>query len=164
MRPFETGRYAMALLQADVQSYKDASFNWDIAMPPKGPAGRKVLRYAAAFAIPQTSEHPEAAWEFLRWLVQDMPAHYTNQLFYGQVPNSRRLASSPEYLEGEPTVNRQVIVDLVENYSFSYWRSKWEQFRDQGFLPELDLMLLGEKSVAQGAADASKRIDEVLAQ
>lgn len=161
-RPFETGRFAMAMLQSAISTYRSVPFKWNIALPPSGPAGRKALRYGAAFGIPKTSENAEAAWEFIRWVVEEMPPEFADRMFYGQVPNSRRLASSPEYLNGEPKVDRQVVIDMIERYSFSHWRSRWLQFRDQGFLPELDLMVAGKKTVEQGAADASKRIDEVL--
>jgi multiple sugar transport system substrate-binding protein len=163
-RPFETGRFAMAMLQSAISTYRSLPFKWDIALPPTGPAGRRALRYGAAFGIAKTSENPEDAWEFIRWVIKEMPPRFADRMFYGQVPNSRRLASSPEYLNGDPKVNRQVVIDMIEKYSFSYWRSRWLQFRDQGFLPELDQMVSGKKTVQQGAADASKRIDEVLAQ
>ncbi|MBC8145188.1 MAG: sugar ABC transporter substrate-binding protein [bacterium] len=164
LRPFETGRFAMAILQAALSTYRSVPFKWDIAKPPKGPAGRKVLRYGAAFGIPKGSKNAEAAWEFLRWMIEDMPAKYVDRMFYGQVPNSRRLASADEYLNGDPKVNRTVVIDLIDNESFAYYRSRWLQFRDQGFLPELDLMVLGEKPVEQAANDADRRINEVLAQ
>ncbi len=85
-------------------------------------------------------------------------------MFFGLVPNSTRLASSEEYLQAEPKVDREVLVDLVENYSFAYWRTGWFEFRDQGFLPELDLMVAGDKTVEEGAADADRRINEVIAE
>jgi multiple sugar transport system substrate-binding protein len=163
-RPFETGRFAMAMLQSAISTWRTVPFKWDLALPPSGPAGRKALRYGAAFGIPKTSENPEAAWEFIRWIVKEMPPRFADRMFYGQVPNSRRLASSQEYLGGDPKVNRQVVIDMIEKYSFSYWRSHWLEFRDQGFLPELDLMVAGKKSVAEGATAASARIDEVLQQ
>jgi multiple sugar transport system substrate-binding protein len=163
-RPFETGRFAMAMLQAAISTYRNVPFKWDIALPPSGPAGRRALRYGAAFGIPKGSKNAEAAWEFLRWMVEEMPARYADRMFYGQVPNSRRLANAPEYLNGTPSVNRRVLIDMIDRYSFSYWRSRWLQFRDQGFLPQLDLMVIGEKSVEQAAVDADKRINEVLAQ
>ena len=97
-------------------------------------------------------------------MVKEMPARYANTMFYGQLPNSRRLAFSSEYLNGVPKVNRRATIDLVEKYSFSYWRTKWLQFRDHGFLPELDLMVAGQKSVEQGAKDADRAINDVLAQ
>lgn len=164
LRPFETGRFAMAMLQAALSTYRGVSFEWDIALPPSGPAGRKALRYGAAFGIPKGSRHADSAWAFLRWIVEEMPAKYADRMFYGQVPNSRRLAMSAEYLNGTPRVDRRVLIDMIDRYSFSYWRSRWLQFRDQGFLPQLDLMVLGEKSVEQAAADAHRRIDEVLSQ
>jgi multiple sugar transport system substrate-binding protein len=164
LRPFETGRFGMAMLGSMLTPYSVAKFNWDIALPPKGPAGRKCLRFAAAFGIPKSSQNPDAAWEFLHWIVTEMPAKYADKMFFGQVPNSRRLASSPEYLNGTPKVDRQVVIDMIQNYSFSYWRTKWQQFRDQGFMPELDRMVNGETTVEQGASDADRRINEVLAQ
>lgn len=162
LRPFETGRFAMGMLGSFLGFYRDAKFRWDIALPPKGAAGRKYLRFGAAFGIPKSSKHAEAAWEFLRWMVKEMPPEQAGLLFAGLVPNSRRLAGSAAYLDAAPKVNRRVVIDMIENHSFSYWRTKWLQFRDQGFQPEVDLMVAGEKSVPQGAADASKRIDEVL--
>ncbi len=162
LRPFETGKYGMSMLGSFLTTYRNNRFRWDIALPPSGPAGRKALRFAAAFGIPKSSEHPDAAWEFLRWIVEEMPANYADRIFYGLVPNSRRLAGSPEYLEGEPKVNRRILIDLIEHHSFSYWRSGWREFRDQGFLPELELMMSGAKSVEQGAADADKLINAVL--
>jgi len=162
LRPFETGRFAMAMLGSFLTTYRNNQFAWNIALPPKGPAGRKALRFAAAFGIPKSSKHPDEAWEFIRWLVNELPAKYSDRMYYGLVPNSRRLASSPEYLNGAPKVDRDVVIDMIENYSFSYWRSRWAQFRDEGFLPEVDRMVSGEKSVEQAAADADKRINEVL--
>ena len=162
LRPFETGRFAMAMLGSMLTTYKNNQFQWDITLPPSGPAGRKALRFAAAFGIPKNCKHVDAAWTFLRWIVKDMPAKYSDRLFYGLVPNSRRLALSPEYLNGQPTVNRRVVIDMIENYSISTWRARWLEFRDNGFMPELDLMVNGEKSVPQAAADADRNINEVL--
>ncbi|MCC7438903.1 MAG: sugar ABC transporter substrate-binding protein [Armatimonadetes bacterium] len=162
LRPFETGRFAMAMLGSMLTTYKNNQFRWDIALPPSGPAGRKALRFAAAFGIPKNSKNVDAAWTFLRWIIKDMPAKYSDRLFYGLVPNSRRLALSPEYLNGQPKVNRQVVIDMIQNYSISTWRARWIEFRDNGFMPELDLMVNGEKTVQQAAADADRKINEVL--
>ena len=139
------------------------SFPWDITMPPKGPGGRMYLRGAAAFGIPRTSEHPDEAWEFIRWIVEDMPPKYGAKIFPGTVPNSRRIAESTDYLKAQPEYNRQVLIDMIRDYSFSIWRTRWLEFRDHGFLPEVDLMVSGEKSVEDGARDADVRINEVLA-
>lgn len=162
LRPFETGRFGMAMLGSMLTTYKNNQFGWDIALPPSGPAGRKALRFAAAFGIPKNSKHAEAAWSFLRWIVNDMPAKYSDRLFYGLVPNSRRLALSPEYLNGEPKVNRQIVMEMIEKFSINTWRSRWLEFRDNGFMPELDVMVNGEKTVQQAAADADRKINEVL--
>lgn len=161
MRPFETGRFAMAMLGSHTVG-PTTSFAWNIALPPKGLGGRKSLRFAAAFGIPKTSKNPEAAWEFLRWIEKEMPSRYAARMFYGLVPNSPRLASSPEFLESAPKIDRSILIAMIEHYSFSYWRTHWLEFRDQGFLPEVDQMISGEKTVEAGAAAAEARINEVL--
>ncbi len=162
MRPFETGRFAMGIISPHAIN-PNLSFPWDITMPPKGPGGRMYLRGAAAFGIPRTSEHPDEAWEFIRWIVEDMPPKYGAKIFPGTVPNSRRIAESTDYLKAQPEYNRQVLIDMIRDYSFSIWRTRWLEFRDHGFLPEVDLMVSGEKSVEDGARDADVRINEVLA-
>ena len=162
MRPFETGRFAMGIISPHAIS-PNTSFPWDITMPPKGSAGRKYLRGSAAFGIPRTSKHPDEAWEFIRWIVKEMPPKYGAQIFPGTVPNSRRIAESTDYLNAQPVYNRQILIEMIRNFSFSIWRTKWLEFRDNGFLPEVDLMVSGEKSVEDGANDADKRINEVLA-
>lgn len=161
LQDFMTGRFAMAILGSH-QVTSNAPFKWDITYPPAGSAGRKVLRFAAAFGIPVTSRHPEAAWRFVTWIIQKMPPRFAAGMFYGHVPNSRRLCSSREYLDSDPIIHRQVLIDLIDRFSFSYWRTKWFQFRDQGFLPEIDLAVQGEKSVQEAAIDADARINEVL--
>jgi multiple sugar transport system substrate-binding protein len=162
LRPFETGRFGMAMLGSMLTPFAAAKFPWNITLPPKGPAGRKALRFAEAFGIPNSSKNPEAAWEFLRWIVEDMPAKYADRMFFGLVPNSQRLASSPEYLNGTPKVDRTVLMEMIEQYSFSYWRSGWQEFRDNGFLPELDRMVSGDVTVEEGAAEADRKINAVL--
>lgn len=161
IQDFMTGRFAMAILGSH-QVGSQAPFKWDITYPPKGSAGRKVLRFAAAFGIPRVSKHPEAAWKFIAWIVKHMSAQYSAQLFYGHIPNSRRLCSSRDFLECRPVIHRQILVDMINRFSFSYWRTKWFQFRDQGFLPEIDLAVQGDKSVLQAAVDGDAIINEVL--
>ena len=161
MRPFETRRFAMGIISPHAIS-PSTPFRWDITMPPKGSAGRHYLRGSAAFGIPRTSEHQEEAWEFIRWIVEDMPPKYGAQIFPGTVPNSTRIVKSIDFLNAQPHYNRQVLINMIKNYSFSIWRTRWLEFRDHGFLPEVDLMVSGEKSVEDGAQDADKRINEVL--
>lgn len=44
-------------------------FEWDFALLPEGPGGNRYGRVGAtALAIPQHSDHPEAAWEFIKFV------------------------------------------------------------------------------------------------
>lgn len=44
------------------------SFNWAVAVPPAGPAGRSVLGSADGFSIWAGSENQEAAWEVVKFM------------------------------------------------------------------------------------------------
>jgi len=56
---------------------------WDIAMLPIGPSGKRAVDIASwGFTIPANAPNPEAAWEFLKWLMT--PEMQEELLQYGR--------------------------------------------------------------------------------
>ena len=162
INPFLTGKFAMSVQPDFKLMYLEAPFEWDITMPPKGPENRRTMRFSQAFCIPRASIHRFEAWEFIRWFITDAPLTGIDQLFGGLTPVNRRRALSREFLEGLPRCNRRVVVDLMDNYSYSYMRTGWQEFRDHGFVPHLDLALAGKESAETAAALGAKAVDDVL--
>ncbi len=69
---FSTTRLGMEI-QATYQigPYRQVKgLEWDVAVPPSGPAGRyTVVKGAPGHAIPTQSPHPTEAWAFLSWWI-----------------------------------------------------------------------------------------------
>lgn len=71
---FLTGRMAMMIGNGRWSAYtfKDVKkFGWKIAPLPTGSAGRANFFHIGMFAISRTSKNPDAAWEFLKYMVSD---------------------------------------------------------------------------------------------
>jgi multiple sugar transport system substrate-binding protein len=162
INPFLTGKFAMTIQPDFKMPYQEAPFEWDITMPPIGPEGRKTLRFSQAFAIPVGSKHPQAAWQFIRWFINDAPLPGIDQILGGLTPVKRQRALSDSFLDGLPKCNRRVVVDLIDKYSHSYMRTGWQEFRDHGWVPQLDLALAGKQTPEDAASLGAKAVDEIL--
>jgi multiple sugar transport system substrate-binding protein len=67
---FSTGRVAMVMTNAArIPTFMGAAFEWDVAPLPAGPVGMRANTLGGAgYVMSATSQHPEAAWTFLKFL------------------------------------------------------------------------------------------------
>lgn len=96
---FLTGRVAMMLGSGRWAAYdlRDVKkFTWKVAPVPKGSAGRSNFFHLSMFAIPRTSKNPEAAWEFLKYMVS--PTGINQGLAAAQgIPSRQSIANSAAF-------------------------------------------------------------------
>lgn len=66
--PWMNGRCAMAVVPSweTPGLARDATFAWDVAAWPEGPAGHKAGAFGSGFSITTTSEVRDAGWRFMR--------------------------------------------------------------------------------------------------
>jgi multiple sugar transport system substrate-binding protein len=161
---FMLGHAAM-MLHIDVAKteLKHASFHWDVAAPPKGFAGLLDRQNGQAFGITRTSEHPDSAWELVKWIVTLPTKKGVNDLFNSAMPLYKPLANSPEFIDGEPKCNRRALLDINNTgHVFTLITPGWQEWRDHGFIPNMQDMLAGRKSVREGCAAIEEKINSVL--
>ena len=60
-----TGMFALASWGTPTL-IEQASFAWDVAPWPEGPAGRKCGSFGSGFGITRDSKHADAAWQYMR--------------------------------------------------------------------------------------------------
>ncbi len=90
------------------------NLDWSIAPLPAGPKGRATIVGGEYLAIFKQSEHPEAAWKFLKWVIQPRVQAFWS-MKSGYLPNRRTVNDVPEfqkYLEDHS--NFKVYVDQME--------------------------------------------------
>lgn len=70
VNPFQTGRAGMTIdgSWATMQHRRLNRFDWDVEMLPAGPAGRVISATGGGWAIAANTQHPDEAWEFLKYL------------------------------------------------------------------------------------------------
>lgn len=161
---FMQGRTAM-MLTFDVtkQELSRAPFKWDIAVPPRGKAGVMSRQNGQAFGITATSQHPAEAWELIKHIVTLPSKKGINELYSTAMPLYKPLAHSKEFLEGSPRCNRQALLDINNGKVFNLITPGWQEWRDHGFVPNMQDMLAGRKSVQDGLSAIDAKINEVLA-
>ena len=158
---FLSGKFAMAIISNYVTKFKSVNFRWDYTYPPKGRAGRVSIRNSIGFGIPKTSKNKEAAWIFLKWLIESLPPQYST-MAEGIMPNNKKLATSKYFLEGEPICNRKILPDLQENYSINYTRTSFAELKDYGFQSAIERAISGKYTIEEAAKRGNKNIEEVL--
>jgi multiple sugar transport system substrate-binding protein len=88
--------------------------DWAIAPLPAGPVKQATVVGGEYLAIFRQSQHPDAAWEFLRWMAQpEVQAFWSEKS--GYLPTRASVRDVPEYqhyLESNPAL--KVYVDQME--------------------------------------------------
>lgn len=96
---FNSGKLAMALggayWMAFCRELKDV--NWDVVMPPRGPAGQWSRLTSDGVVMWKDTPHKQEAWAFIRFLLSDQGQARIASLGRG-IPARRKMAYSPAFL------------------------------------------------------------------
>jgi len=161
---FLQGHIAMMLsFEVTKLEIEHANFKWDLTAPPKGAAGMMDRESGQAFGITRTSPHPNEAWELIKFIATLPTKEGIDELYYTAMPVYKPLANSTEFLEGTPKCNRRAIVAINNGKVFTLITPGWQEWRDNGFTPNVQDMLAGRKTVSEGLHAIDQKINEVLA-
>ena len=93
--PFATKRLGMQINGSYlIERYRlDQGLEWDVAIPPSGPAGRRaIIKGAPGHSLPTQSPHADQAWSFLSWWIKNQtPAQV---VLPGNMPSKRTALTS----------------------------------------------------------------------
>ncbi|MFO7446801.1 MAG: ABC transporter substrate-binding protein [Ignavibacteriaceae bacterium] len=114
---FASGRLAMAMDGSwSLPNYKSLfkNLDWGFAPLPAGPDKQATIVGGEYLSIFKQSKHPEAAWKFVKWIIQpDVQAFWATRS--GYLPIRHAALEVPEfqkYLEENP--NYKVFIDQME--------------------------------------------------
>jgi multiple sugar transport system substrate-binding protein len=125
---FESGKIG---IQQELYSYMGKAraiedFEWDIVPLPEGPQGRGTTLGFAGYSIIKGTEHPEEAFELLKFLTGPDNAVTASQFF---VPSRRSILESEEFAAGAPSVDsmRIAILEQMDQAEYLPNHKNWQQ-------------------------------------
>lgn len=137
-------------------------FDWDVAMVPRGPAGRTTTLGSNWYAVWSKTKQPEAAVEFVKYLVGDGNRLYTR--LGGAVPSRFSIMRSSDFLrEALPPANRSVWLQTAPTGRWPPLTDKWEALVDRLMSPELEKAFKGEQSIEGAVAKIRATAPAILA-
>ena len=146
-----------------------ADFDWDIAYFPRGPHWKADTMHAWAdgISIPASSKHPEAAWDFIKFVLQRPADDY----YPGKVPFYKKEALSDAWddfkSKGVPPEHKTIILKYGENakhFYTKYWKF-WRGYASaegSGLSEFIDASLNGEITLDEFYKNADREANKML--
>jgi multiple sugar transport system permease protein len=160
---FLTGRLAMFHSGIwNTPQFRDIkSFDWDVAMFPKGPTGIRAFETGGSgYGITKGAKHPEAAWRLVKFL--SGPEGQRRLALTGLAqPAIKSLAESDAWLDGRKPLNKRITTEGVPFIKFLPFSAAWNEAMSK-INPELDAVWLGKQTPKQAIAKTLAAAQKVL--
>lgn len=166
--PFATKRLGMQIQGSYfIERYRlDQGLEWDVAIPPSGPAGRfAIIKGAPGHSLPTQSPHADQAWAFLSWWIKNQtPAQV---VLPGNMPSKRSALTS---YTTEQTQHNAVPahIALVEQIATKYGKPIQVLPNDteatNAYQKQLTLILANKEDVHTGMAQACQTMMGIIKQ
>jgi multiple sugar transport system substrate-binding protein len=160
--PFLAGVAAMTTIgHWAVPGYSEVSFKWDVAPMPKGPAGQATSVNSAGFVIGKASKNPDAAFEFLKYVLSEPAQTRLAELGFA-CPVLQSVAESDAFLKQSTPIDHKVFLDSL---AFAHMKpvfkgyDEWSSAIGDGMAD----IWTGDAELVPTLNDAVKAADEVLA-
>lgn len=161
---FGSGKIAMMIDGVwDIGTLRQQNkISWDVAMLPRGKAGRKVIRWPNQYVISSTSKNKDAAWGLIEEALR--PNRPADTFGPGKVPIIKADGKSWLALDAhQPPKHESVIIEQAPynvpgagGPAWSEWRAKMDNTMQSVFLRHL--------TPQQGVAQAAQSVQQVLDQ
>ncbi len=132
-------------------------FEWDVAPPPAGAAGKTTVGGGTGHVISSSAPHPEEAWTLMKFLIDpETVAVWTDIM--GIVPPLQSVAEGPAFLKpDEPPEHINVFIEGNQGYLKP-------DPRHPSFSQAQSMFQSGVERLWLGEADAQTILDDVAAQ
>jgi multiple sugar transport system substrate-binding protein len=170
---FESGRLGMIFGWAgESPRYRTniRNFDWDIAPPPAGPAGRVTPVKGNQLFMYSESKHKLEAWRFIKFMTSPQAEMLLCGRLRRAIPTHRSVARDPEYLapvdesgRRTPPYHVHVFTDVLDyghqmpiDWKWYYWRPAMDS--------EIERLSIGELPAHRAAHRICQVIDRGIRQ
>ncbi len=163
---FDGGKLAMApdWMGATPRLRDAASFDWDVCPFPVAPEGSTLVK-GNQLAMSAESRHPEAAWEFMKYMTGRRAERKLYVELRRSFPTRKDVAHSKEYLASgdKPPHHLDAFVYAIETGRVLPITSRWSEWTGE-FNSGLEPLFNGTTSDVDAALkEAQKRANDALA-
>jgi multiple sugar transport system substrate-binding protein len=137
-------------------------FNWDIAMFPRGPAGRRFETGGSGYCIVRTTKNPEAAWEVLKALAGDYGQEMLAASGLAQPANQKIAEGKFWALSPDKPLNKGMLNKAVSYSVYAPFNPFWQEAQDKYLNNALDNVFNGKMTPAELARKIVPQINEFL--
>lgn len=128
---------------------KITTFDWDVAMIPRGPSGQRMfMAEGSGYSMTKFCQNRELAWEFIKYLGGKEGQTILSRPGLTQ-PALMTLARSTVFLNGQKPANRKVVVEAAKYGMYRPATPKWDEVEQTYLQPMIDLIM---------SADSTKRV------
>ncbi len=142
---------------------KITGFDWDVAMFPKGPKGKRAFGTGGSgYCILRTSQHPQEAWEVVKCLSGGMGQKIMADEGLAQ-PANKKIAEGPYWaMNDKAPKNKKMLNEAMDYVRYFPFHENWRRINDSIIGPEFDLMFNGQLSPKEAVADIKPTADKLL--
>lgn len=139
---------------------ENANFNWDIALEP-GKTQKAHHFFANGVAVSANSDHPEEAYEWIKFLTSSKAAVDIRVAAGWELPAVSDTDAVKAYLDQPVPESREVVFEALDTAVVPPVIGNWNQLTD-AVGKELEAAKLGLKTPEQALADARVAIEALL--
>lgn len=159
---FEAGRIAIDISGPwRIPQYQFLDrFEWDTALFPKGPDGRKTRYASVGFVIWKDSKQPELAWDLVKHMVG--PEATAEMAKLGSDMPPQRSVSRRAFVREDTPWAEETFVNSMDYDVHLFPQEKWWEDLYRRMLDELDGALTGRESVDAALTRAHRATNDYL--
>jgi multiple sugar transport system substrate-binding protein len=135
-------------------------FDWDVAMFPKGPGGRRAFPTGGSgYAMNAASAKKDQAWELIQYL--SGPEGERRMALTGLIqPALRSLAASPAFLDGQKPRHKAMLLHAAEIGTLTPQAPYYQEFIGDIWAPLTDALWLDGAKIQDVDVLAKKAVDQ----
>lgn len=139
------------------------NFEWDIVPTPSGPKGDWTVVKGNQLTISRDTKHPEAAWEFLKFMTGPEAELLLGAKLRRTVPTRLSVQNNPEYLQADqPPFHTDVFLESIRRGRTLPIDRRYQEWLQQFNSAMETLFNVQEKDAPAALADASARANAIL--
>ena len=162
---FMTGRLAMFVsgIWETPGLRKIQDFEWDVAMFPKGPTGKRGFGTGGSgYCILKDSKHPAEAFEVIKALSGRDAQMKLAETGLAQ-PAIMSIAMSNLWAnDGRVPYNKKMLDGAMRYVVYDPFTPVWREAKEMYIIPELDLLFGGKKTALQAVAAFINKVNDLI--